>query len=513
MVDRTDVLVVGAGPTGLTLALQARAHGARVRVVDRRPEAFRPSRALILHARTLELLRPLGVTADLMARADTAPRVDLHLGRRVVPVQMAELAWRDTAFPHLTLVRQMDVETVLADALAERGVVVERATELEAVDDGPDGADAVLRTPAGRLDVRCRAVAGCDGVDSTVRGIAGIGWPGGTYDREVVLADLHVSELAPGGAHVVAGRHGLVFLFALGERAPWRLLATRAVRGPGLPAGSAGPPVPACELQRLLDDAGLDAQIDRVAWSSTVRLQHRVADGYRRGRLFLAGDAAHASSPAGGQGMNTGIHDATNLGWKLALAPGSTDPDGLLSSYEEERRPVDRGILGLTHLLFWAESATSPLPAFLRGTVAPWAAPVLPLLLRRRRLLAAAARLLAQLDVGYRGGRLATDCRPRRAARPRAGDRLPDRTVTSGGRELRLHELVAATGVHLLLDRDARTPDVPGPPLLHVHRLAGSPGRGVVAVRPDGHVGLTAAEVDDVALRAWMGAVGILGTG
>ena len=144
-----DILVAGAGPAGLALALQAHDHGAVVRVVDRRPEAVRPSRALILHARTLEVLRPLGVTPALLARADIAPAADLRLGASVVRVSFGDLALPDTAFPHLTLVRQMDVERVLADALAGRGVEVERGTELAAMRDEPGGVRAILRTPAG----------------------------------------------------------------------------------------------------------------------------------------------------------------------------------------------------------------------------------------------------------------------------------------------------------------------------------------------------------------------------
>jgi len=134
-----DILVVGAGPAGLALALQAHDHGAAVRVIDRRPGADRPSRALILHSRTLEVLRPLGVTQALLARADIAPTTDLQLGSRIIRVTLADLALPDTAFPHLSLIRQMDVERVLAEALADRGVQVERGTELAGVHDGPAG--------------------------------------------------------------------------------------------------------------------------------------------------------------------------------------------------------------------------------------------------------------------------------------------------------------------------------------------------------------------------------------
>jgi 2-polyprenyl-6-methoxyphenol hydroxylase-like FAD-dependent oxidoreductase len=204
-----DILVVGAGPAGLALALQTHDHGAAVRVVDRRPEAVRPSRALILHARTLEVLRPLGVTQALLARADTAPAADLRLGGRVVRVRFGGLALPDTAFPHLTLVRQADVERVLAQALAERGVEVERSTELAAVRDEPGRVRALLRTQAGTEEAWFGFAVGCDGPASVVRAQAGLGWTGRVYPVEVVLADAELDGDLPGdAAQVVAGRAG-----------------------------------------------------------------------------------------------------------------------------------------------------------------------------------------------------------------------------------------------------------------------------------------------------------------
>ncbi len=204
---RAGILVAGAGPAGLALALQAHDHGADVRIIDRRPAAFRPSRALIMHARTLEVLRPLAVTQELLARADTAPAADLHLGSRVIRVRLGDLALPDTAFPHLSLIRQMDVETVLARALTDRGVEVERGTELVAVRDGPEAAWAVLRSRADLDEGLFDFVVGCDGPASIVRAQAGIGWPGRPYPVEVVLADAELAgDLARSAAHIVAGR-------------------------------------------------------------------------------------------------------------------------------------------------------------------------------------------------------------------------------------------------------------------------------------------------------------------
>ena len=209
-----NILVAGAGPAGLALALQAHVHGAAVRIVDRRPQVFRPSRALIMHARTLEVLRPLGVTQALLARADTAPAVDLHLGGRVVRASLGDLALPDTAFPHLSLVRQMDVERVLARALAARGISVERGTELAGVRDGRDGDGGP-------------AIAG--------RGRGGVLRFRGRLRR-------------PGQHRAVSGRHRLAWAFLSGGGRARRRGTRRRVRWRRRPSrgrvGGAGVPVP-----------------------------------------------------------------------------------------------------------------------------------------------------------------------------------------------------------------------------------------------------------------------------
>jgi 2-polyprenyl-6-methoxyphenol hydroxylase-like FAD-dependent oxidoreductase len=502
-----DILVAGAGPAGLVLALQAHAHGGAVRIVDRRPEAVRPSRALILHARTLEELRPLGVTQALLAQADIAPAADLRVGSRVVRVTLGDLALPDTAFPHLSLVRQMDVERVLAQALTDRGVKVERGTELAAVREESGGVRAVLRAPAGAEVAWFGFAVGCDGPASTVRAQAGLGWTGRLYPVEIVLADAELDgDLADDAAQVAAGRDGLMFAFRLGERATWRLLGTRPVTSERVVPGSFGPAVSATDLQAMIDAAGLGARVTDLVWSSRVRVQRRVADRFRRGRLFLAGEAAHAYSPATGQGMNAAIQDGANLGWKLAFAaarPGGHEP--LLDSYDLERRPVARQLLALTNLAFWAEAATGPVPSVLRARLAPLAAPLLPALASQRRMVAAGIRLVSQLDVSYRGSPLSVEGTPHRRGGPRAGDRLPDRLVRVDGREIRLHDLLARPGVHVLLDRDAAWPgDLALGGSVHVYRLTSVPGRGLVAVRPDGHVGFRAGTAEVRQLAAWL---------
>jgi 2-polyprenyl-6-methoxyphenol hydroxylase-like FAD-dependent oxidoreductase len=426
-----------------------------------------------------------------------------------VHVRLGDVPLRDTAFPHLTMVRQADVEAVLAGALRDRGVEVERGTELLAASQTTAGARATLRTEGRVGEVRCGFVAGCDGAASTVRDAAGIGFPGRAYREEVVLADVELDgELTPGVLHVVAARAGLVFLFALGEGARWRLLATGPARSGDQPFGQPGPPVPSAEVEQILGSAGLGVGLAELRWSARVRLQHRVADSFRSGRLLLAGDAAHVHSPAAAQGMNTGIVDAVGLGWRLAFAVGCGDHDALLDSYDLERRPVARQVRALTDLVFFVEASRHPLPALLRGTLLPLEAPVVPLVVQRGPVMALLLRILSQGWVHYRGSPLSVDGSPGMNG-PRPGDRLPDQDVTHEGRRVRLHDLTARPGVHLLLRRDAvaPAPQLLGPHV-QVHRISSWPGEGLLAVRPDGHVGFRCAHSDHGRLRAWLDRAG-----
>jgi hypothetical protein len=210
--------------------------------------------------------------------------------------------------------------------------------------------------------------------------------------------------------------------------------------------------------------------------------------------------------------MNAAIQDAANLGWKLAFAVARPDDGPLLDSYDLERRPVARQLMALTDLAFWAEAGTGPVPSALRARLAPLAAPLLPALASQPRLVAAGIRLVSQLGVSYRGSPLSVEGTPRRRSGPRAGDRLPDQLVRARGREIRLHDLLARPGVHVLLDRDAAWPgDLALGGFVHVHHLTSMPGRGLVAVRPDGHVGFRGGTAEVRQLVAWLTRIGATG--
>ena len=488
----TDVLVVGAGPTGLTLAAQLAALGCHPRVIDERPEPWRASRALMLHPRTLELLRPLGITPALLRHGRPLREATLHSGRHASNLTIPELA-ADTPYPYLVMLPQARFEAVLQEHLADHGVDVEWGVRLR---DYTDGEGVVVATAEGSAPIVARYLVGCDGAGSTVRRRAGIGFRGGDYRAPVCLVDLDVAGPTPEGLHVIADREGIAFLGAVGEYAPWRMLTTDR---DALRAG--GP--------RLLERAGIG--VDRVAWSRRFPQRYALADRYRSGRVFLAGDAAHVHSPAGGQGMNTGVGDAVNLGWKLAFALLGLAGDPLLDTYETERRALARWLIGLTSLIYIGESSRNPVIGLARRHGARLAAPLLSLATPLARF---GLRVLGQLSYAYGRGPAAQDATPRLPHPPRPGQRLGDATVTIDGRVGSLHQCLASPGMHLLL---AGFPVRHSPPdlemvsdlrMVKVHHLDtlpdGATGTGYFLVRPDGYIGLRGGGPDLTPLHRFL---------
>ncbi|NED18705.1 monooxygenase [Streptomyces sp. SID9913] len=493
MTQPLDVLVVGAGPTGHALAAQLSAYGVAFRIVDRSPDRVRESRALVVQPRTLEMLAALGATDALVARGNPAMRLRLHAPGRVAELRLFDTGTDDTAYPFLLFLSQAETERVLSGLLTAQDVTVERGTELLRLEaTGPSVTCRLRHADGARETVTARYVAGCDGAHSTVREQSGIPFEGRAYPQTFLLADLEVDGLEPGSVHSYMTGEGMVFFFPLGSPAGWRLLA---VRPPDRPGTDVDLPL----LQETADrgTGGQPLVLRDPVWMTSFRLHNRGAARYRSGRCFLAAGAAHIHSPAGGQGMNTGIQDALNLGWKLALVLRGAAPGDLLDTYEAERAPVGRGVRALTDRAFSAATGTHPVLRFGRTRVAPLLA---PLLLRppavRRRLF----RTVSELGIHYRSSPLSTAGSPSPRGGPKAGDRLPDRPHG-------LHARTAAPGWHLLLTGPPRLwPDAPLTPALDgrnaplsVHHLgAGSPWRGVAhaLVRPDGHVGYAARGTD-----------------
>lgn len=514
-----QVLIVGAGPSGLTLAATLASYGMRLRIIDRAPDQVHESRALAVQPRTLEVARGLGIADELVRRGNPAVRLELHAGTRTVPVPLFDIGLDDTSYPFLLFLSQADTEAVLRDCLAASGVQVERGIELVAATETDGAVRCTLRdAKGGEEQLTTRFLVGCDGAHSRVRGLAGIGFTGDRYPQTFLLADLAADGLTPGRVHAFVTDAGPLLFFPLEQPAPWRVISMQPPGDPRAP-DSAAPALD--QLQRICDAATAGTvRLHDPVWLTTFALHHRHATRYRAGHSFLVGDAAHIHSPVGAQGMNTGMQDAWNLGWKLALVGRGRAETSLLDSYDAERRPVGAFVLRFTDRAFTAATSTNRLARVIRARVVPR---VLPLGLRFTAGRSAAFRTVSQLGIRYRRSPLSEEGSSRLHRGPRAGDRLPDATVRRDGAAVRLHEVLAAPGFHLLLCGDAADCDPrqraaieerhgdlvridalrrrPEPGALHdpngqaLARL-GCAAAAQLLVRPDGHVGYRCAGTD-----------------
>ena len=335
----TDVLIVGAGPTGLTLAASLISRGIQATVVDAQATAAHTSRAAAVNARTLEVLEGLDVARRLVKEGIQAPRFTIRDRSRIL-IRL-DFSGLTTNYPYTLLVPQNVTEKLLNDRLTELGGAVVRSKVLTSVAEDGEGVTATFDDGD---TIRARYVVGADGIHSTVREQAGIGFEGGHYDESFILADVHLSGEAPVEEVVLFwATAGLTVVAPLPD-GTYRIVA---------PVADA-PEEPSVEfVQQVLDERGLGAGrvvVTDVVWGSRFRIHHRVAHTYRAGRLLLAGDAAHVHSPAGGQGMNLGIQDAIALADALAsvLAGG---PESALDEYSDARRPIARQVVALTDRL------------------------------------------------------------------------------------------------------------------------------------------------------------------
>ena len=337
--DTTDVVIVGAGPTGLTLAgILARERVPFV-LVDRLAEGSNTSRAAVVHARTLEVLEEIEVTDRLRAGGLVVPRFTLRDRDRVLlTIRFDGLS---TRYPYTLMIPQNATEAILLARLREMGGDVLRPHEVTDVRQDADGVTATVTADGGSRTLRGRYLVGADGMHSVVRERAGVGFTGGTYEQSFALADVRMSWRIPGDEVMLfLSPDGLVVVAPLpGGR--HRIVATMddAPEHPDI-----------ADVQRLLDTRGPvagAARVEEIAWSSRFRVHHRIVNRYRAGRILLAGDAAHVHSPAGGQGMNTGIQDAVALGRALtAVVRGAKE--SRLDEYDRVRRPVARRVVAFT---------------------------------------------------------------------------------------------------------------------------------------------------------------------
>lgn len=431
--EQTDVLVVGAGPTGLLLAAELARQGVRPRLVERRAQRSQESRALGVQARTLEVLEHLGVLEELRPRSRLLQNIwAFARGRPLVRLSLRTL---ESPHPYALIVPQSETERVLEARAESLGVRVERQVSLAGLSQDADGVTVTLEGEGGPRQCRARWVVGCDGAHSGVRKALGLDFEGQRVGGTFTLADLRLEGLlVQDGVYAFLTPEGPLACIPLPEPGLWRLVAA-------LPPSEGPPPEPSLELyQRLLDTrAGMPLKASEPRWMAHFQVSQRESPAWRVGRVFLAGDAAHVHSPVGGQGMNTGLQDAWNLAWKLALVARGEGPPGLLDTYEAERHPVAARLLRVTGLGTRAIALHAPAAQRLRDAALRQLGKLGPLTGRL-------ARAISELDVSYRRGPLAVEhvAAPlplssaespdapdvaawlQARAAPHAGDRAPD---------------------------------------------------------------------------------------
>jgi 2-polyprenyl-6-methoxyphenol hydroxylase-like FAD-dependent oxidoreductase len=495
----TDVLIAGAGPVGLVLAIDLARRGIAVHIVDTLPAPTTESRAIVVHSRSLDHIEMLGVLPDLLDRSRVARGMAMHDGDTTV----AEVSFEGirAVHPFSAAIAQTDTEALLGERLQGLGVTVERSTALSGFDQDADGVDAELTGADGRTRrLRARYLVGADGARSTVRHGMGQRLEGSFAGEDFLLGDVEGEHHYDGSQFhtFFSPGTGTGLLFPLlGERV--RVFAQLA------PGTDPDRPVSVEWLQQALDERGIRLRIHEAHWLTRITLKHGQVPRYRDGRVFLAGDAAHIHSPAGGLGMNTGIQDATNLGWKLAQAVRGGDTAGLLDSYHLERHPVAADVISFTTRLSAAGTVSNPVAQRARnvlmhlGLSIPAVAQTMVDRVEQQNVAYPHSPI-----VGGRGGVL------------KPGDylRLDDTVVAQALAEHPGHLAILVAG------RD-REPPVPLPDWIEelaitdgdaaaLRRSAGLPHGGLVIVRPDGYVGHIDADAA-AGLRTYARLIGVAG--
>jgi 2-polyprenyl-6-methoxyphenol hydroxylase-like FAD-dependent oxidoreductase len=501
MGEKLNVLIVGAGPTGLAMANELARAGIRHRVIDRAAHRAMESRAIAIHARTLETFQLMQVIDHFLAAGRRIPMVRIFGDHG--PIAQVGLNSLETQYPYVLGVPQDETERILEEQASRRGVRVERNTEVIAVTEQGSTVSARLRNGDRVEDVEAEWLIGCDGAHSTVRDKLAIPFSGSTYPEHFVLADLKVDGgLDPAAGQVWLHEDGALAFFPLpGDR--YRLVVANS------PADWREQPSLA-QCQELVDKRVPGSlKLSDLRWSAVFRIHRREAARFRQGRIFLLGDAAHIHSPVGGQGMNMGIQDAFNLAWKLGLVIKDAASPQLLDSYEQERRPVDEAVIQQTDRATRLVSLHGTVTRFLRDHL-------MSLVTRLPSVEEKLGEGLSGIAVNYRRSPIVEE-HNRGAPGPAAGDRAPDAPVekADSGTPLRLYDLIAEHRHVLLLigsDPGDSSPGSLGCPLT-VFRVAprGIPtgdlidSEGFVAarfgpapaaylIRPDGYVGFRCSQ-------------------
>ncbi len=409
-----SVLICGAGPTGLVLAIWLTKAGIPVRIIDTADKPGTTSRATVVHARTLELYRQLGIERGVLERGIEFRHGQLWVrGKKAVTIPIGVAGQGITPYPYIVIFPQDRHEALLVEELGKLGVQVERSTTLLSFEENTERIRAQIRNAKGEEQTfEAAYIAGCDGAHSTVRHSLGIGFPGGMYENMFYVADLRISgPVANGEMNAALDEADFLMVFPMMGEGRVRLI--------GAIKQSAKDKV-ALQWSDVSDGIirRMNLNVEELYWFSTYHVHHRVADSFRKGRAFLLGDAGHIHSPVGGQGMNTGIGDAVNLAWKLAAVLKDGAPESLLDTYTQERMAFARELVRTTDKAFTFVDKRSAMATFVRTRIVPKLLGIAFKFPAVRRL---AFLTVSQTKLHYRQSALSRG----EAGHVQGGDRLP----------------------------------------------------------------------------------------
>ena len=491
------VLIVGAGPTGLLLALRLSRHGIRFRIIDKNPGPGLASRAIFVHARTLEHYDQLGLADKIISQGIIVNTIHLRRNKReAVVLNLANFGEGLSPYPFALSFPQDDHERLLVAELKAAGVAVAWNTSLQDLQQNEIHVTATFLNGGKKQTAQFQYVCGCDGAHSKTRELLKVDFVGGTYQHVFYVADVRLAVQPDVAALVSLGDDGFALQFPIRSTGMNRLIGL-------VPAAAEKIEHPTFTDLQHMPERLLNVEVKEVNWFSTYHVHHRVAAHFSVGRVFLLGDAGHVHSPAGGQGLNTGLGDAVNLSWKLAQVMQDRASPSLLNSYEPERIAFARKLVATTDRAFSLIVSGGWQAHLMRNIIVPY---LLPLLLKFNIFRRLVFKIISQIEINYRVSPISRG----KVGAIQAGDRLPFVAALNNFQSLRnlnwqLHvygearpEISAfCQQLSLTLVTFAFTQKA---------LAAGLVKDALYLIRPDGHVGFASPSQNVTALQEYLSA-------